>query len=276
MHEKCCCPAAITPGLDAQGITQADQIARLAYLQKETADGLTAETAARVAADQQIISSISKISEGDAANKALIDSLDTEVGQLQSEFGTLETNVSELGTTVQQHTNLITAQTGDINVLQTGQQIWNVPAAIAQLEKYDQVANLWDKVAAVFVQPKCYTQGGFLDFTCTIPIVANAGGLYRISDRLTFLNTELWNITPSVDMRIGCGSAFLVGDDLSTLYAANNFYAFLPSGLLTLKFGSKIAGQKTVPYHLSFVMPSAPVGAIGIHTTVMIGLPGVG
>lgn len=273
MNEKCCCPAAITPGLDVQGITQADQIARIAYLLKENADGLQAETDARTAADQQILS---KVTAGDVANKALIDSLDTEVGQLQSEFGTLETNVSELGTTVQQHTNLITAQTGDINALQTGQQIWNVPAAIAQLEKYDQVANLWSKVASVFVQPKCYTQGGFLDFTCTIPIVANAGGLYRISDKLTVLNTELWNITPSVDMRIGCGSAFIVGDDLSTLYAASNFYAFLPSGLLTLKFGSKIAEQKTVPYHLSFVMPSAPVGAIGIHTTVMIGLPGVG
>lgn len=111
MKEKCCCPAAITPGLDVQGITQADQIARLAYLQKETADGLTAETAARVAADEQIAG---QATAGDAANKALIDSLDTEVGQLQSEFGTLETNVSELGTKVQQQGSLIAANGVDI------------------------------------------------------------------------------------------------------------------------------------------------------------------
>lgn len=273
MNEKCCCPAAITPGLDVQGMTQADQIARLAYLQKETADGLKAETAARTAADQQILS---KVTAGDAANKALINSLDTEVGQLQSEFGTLETNVSELGATVQQHTNLITAQTGDINALQTGQQIWNAPAALVQLEKYEPVGNLWHAVAGVFVQPKCYTQGGFLDLTCNIAVIGNAGGLYRISGNLTVLNSELWNITPSVDMRVGCGSAFSVGDDLSTLYAASNFYAFLPSGLLTLKFGSKVAARKTLPYHLSFVMPSATTGNIDIHTTVMIGLPGVG
>lgn len=273
MNEKCCCPAAITPGLDVQGMTQADQIARLAYLQKETADGLAAETAARTSADEQIIG---QLVAGDAANKKLIDSVDAEVGQLQSEYGTLETNVSELGTTVQQHTSLITAQTGDIIALQTGQQIWNVPAAIVQLEKYEQVANLWHEVEGVFVQPKCYTQGGFLDFTCNIAAIGNAGGLYRISGNLTILNTELWSITPSVDMRIGCGSAFSVGDDLSTLYAASNFYAFLPSGLLTLKFGSKVAAKKTLPYHLSFVMPSVPTGNIDIHTTAMIGLPGVG
>lgn len=273
MKEKCCCPAAITPGLEVQGITQADQIARLAYLQKETADGLTAETAARTAADEQIIG---QLVAGDAANKKLIDSVDAEVGQLQSEYGTLETNVSELGTKVQQNTSLINAQTVDINTLKAGQQIWNVPAAIVQLEKYDTVANLWSNVAGVFAQPKCYTQGGFLDLTCNIAVIGNAGGLYRISGNLTILNTELWSITPSADMRIGCGSAFSVGDDLSTLYAASNFYAFLPSGLLTLKFGSKVVAQKTLPYHLSFVMPSATTGNIDIHTTVMIGLPGVG
>lgn len=111
MKEKCCCPAAITPGLDVQGITQADQIARLAYLQKETADGLTAETAARTRADEQIIG---QLVAGDAANKKLIDSVDAEVGQLQSEYGTLETNVSELGTKVQQQGNLIAANGVDI------------------------------------------------------------------------------------------------------------------------------------------------------------------
>lgn len=262
MREKCCCPAAITPGLDVQGITQADQIARLAYLQKETADGLTAETTARAAADEK--------------NKALIDSVDTEVGQLQSEFGTLENNVSELGGTVQQHTSLITAQTGDINTLQTGQQIWNAPAAIAQLQKYNATSNAWENVAGVFAQPKCYTQGGLLDLTCNIAIIAGSSGFYRFSGSLTILNADLWNITPSADIHIGCGSAFSNGDDLSTLYASGTFYSSLTNALLTLKFGSKLPAQKVVPYSMSFTMPSAPIGSIDIHTTVMIGLPGVG
>lgn len=262
MKEKCCCPAAITPGLDVQGITQADQIARLAYLQKETADGLTAETTARAAADEK--------------NKALIDSVDTEVGQLQSEFGTLENNVSELGTKVQQNTSLINAQTVDINTLKAGQQIWNVPAAIVQLQKYNATSNAWENVASAFAQPKCYTQGGFLDFTCNVPIQTGSSGFYRISGNLTILNDELWNITPSADIRIGCGSAFSNGDDLSTLYASGTFYSSLTNALLTLKFGSKLPAQKDVPYSLSFTMPSAPIGNIDIHTTVMIGLPGVG
>ena len=262
MKEKCCCPAAITPGLDVQGITQADQIARLAYLQKETADGLTAETAARAAADEQ--------------NKALIDSVDTEVGQLQSEFGTLENNVSELGTKVQQNTSLINAQTVDINTLKAGQQIWNVTSSIAQLQKYNATSNAWENVTSVFVQPKCYSEGGFLDFTCNVPIQQGSSGFYRISGTLTILNAELWNITPSADMHIGCGSAFSNGDDLSTLYASGTFYSSLTNALLTLKFGSKLPVQKVVPYSMSFTMPSAPIGNIDIHTTVMIGLPGVG
>ena len=273
MNEKCCCPAAITPGLDVQGITQADQIARIAYLLKENTDGLQAETDARTAADQQILS---KVTAGDAANKALIDSLDTEVGQLQSEYGTLETNVSELGSTVQQHTSLITAQTGDINALQTGQQIWNVTAPITQLQKYDTNTNAWVNIASAFVQPKCYTQGGFLDFTSIIPVQVATSGLYRISGSLKILNTELWNITPSFNLRIGCGSALSVGDDLSTHYAAIAYYTGLTNALLTLQFSTKLTAQQEVPYHLSFTMPSAPAGNINIHTSVMIGLPGVG
>lgn len=273
MNEKCSCPAAITPGLDVQGITQADQIARLAYLQKETADGLTSETAARTRADEQIIG---QLVAGDAANKKLIDSVDAEVGQLQSEYGTLETNVSELGATVQQHTSLITAQTGDINALQTGQQIWNVPAAISQLQKYDTASTAWVNVASAFAQPKCYSKGGLLDFTCNIPVQVGSSGFYRISGTLSILNADLWSITPSADLHIGCGSAFSVGDDLSTLYASGTFYSSLTNALLTLKFGSKLPAQKVVPYSLSFTMPSAPTGNIDIHTTVMIGLPGVG
>lgn len=273
MKEKCCCPAAITPGLDVQGITQADQIARLAYLQKETADGLTAETAARTSADEQIIG---QLVAGDAANKKLIDSVDAEVGQLQSEFGTLETNVSELGTTVQQHTSQLLAQTGDINKLTVGQQIWNAPAGIAQLQKYNDSTLAWENVASAFAQPKCYTQGGFLDFTCIIPVRSDGKGLYRISGSLNILNTELWSITPSTNICIGCGSAWSVGDDLSALYSSPAFYSSLTTALLTLQFSTKLTAQKQLPYHLSFTMPAASSGNIDIHTTVMIGLPGVG
>lgn len=115
MENKCCgCPAEITPGIDLPGITQADQIARLAYLTQQTSDGLTTETNARIAADSSLAS---QITAGDAANKKLIDSVDAEVGQLQSEFGTLETNVSELGTKVQQQGSLIAANGVDIQSL---------------------------------------------------------------------------------------------------------------------------------------------------------------
>ena len=273
MNEKCCCPAAITPGLDVQGITQADQIARIAYLLKENTDGLSREISNRTGADAQIIADMQK---GDAANKTLIDSLDSEVGQLQSEYGTLENNVAELGTTVQQHTSLIAANGVDINALKVEQQIWNVPASIVQLQKYNATSNAWENVASAFAQPKCYTQGGFLDVTCNVPIQQGSSGFYRISGTLTILNDELWNITPTADIHIGCGSAFSNGDDLSTLYASGTFYSSLTNALLTLKFGSKLPAQKVVPYSLSFTMPSAPIGSIDMHTTVMIGLPGVG